>query len=235
VVSLTVTNVGTGPVDLPFKGSAVFELLVGPVSGSVPQYAAAMDVVPAAEGKDKLAARETLDVKMYFLIPKGARILALSIERSRSIRMEAEFAGMKSAEVDGFIQAQVNKETTLAMCRSAIYPLVKAMIDMNGFDIDFKGCRGLDPLHIAVLHENLGCVEGLLRDGADPAERAWFLGYEVTPLHLAVFVQNVGAARLLIEAGQDPLMVVGKTASPLEMAIRDGQKDMVELFRMSLR
>ena len=44
-------------------------------------------------------------------------------------------------------------------------------IDVEGGPLDARNAKGLTPLHVACLHMRVGCVEFLLRRGADPRKR----------------------------------------------------------------
>jgi len=75
----------------------------------------------------------------------------------------------------------------------------------------------IEPLHLAIQNADLGTVESLLRNGADPNIKN-YLGD--TPLHLACWYDHLEIVKILLENGADPNIKNYKRETPLWIARR---------------
>lgn len=88
---------------------------------------------------------------------------------------------------------------------------------------------GQDPIHSAILRQDVARVEALLRSGVDVNTTD---GYGRTPLYLAGLVGSRPIAKLLLEHGADPLKGAKwkGQAIPIDVAAENGYTDVVELL-----
>lgn len=83
-------------------------------------------------------------------------------------------------------------------------------------------------IHIAAYYGYVEEMALLLKHGADVNRK---ITDSYTPLHYACFFANHGAARLLVAAGADPLFPDHEGSTPISLAVRKDDKELVEILR----
>jgi ankyrin repeat protein len=93
--------------------------------------------------------------------------------------------------------------------------------------IEHKIKNGFYPIHVAVINEQLMCLDILLSNG-DDIDRPG--AGDCTPLHFAVLGGNQEIVNYLLSKGANPDLKDSRGQSPLHFAIIKGRKEIAELL-----
>ena len=103
----------------------------------------------------------------------------------------------------------------------------------NGAKINAASDEHWTPLHTAVRHNASKAAGLLISEGADIEARGGDEG--LTPLHRAAFYGSVETADLLIARGANPNAKTYADETPLDIAKREGKRDIVALLERAAR
>ena len=102
--------------------------------------------------------------------------------------------------------------------------LMKTILEVNP-DRDVRDAFGGTALHIAIFQNNPTVITFLIENGFDINAKATSNGF--TPLHYCVWVNNPHAARILLAYNADGNVRCNEGQTPLEMATRNANRDMI--------
>lgn len=85
------------------------------------------------------------------------------------------------------------------------------------------------PLHEAVLHENVETVKALIQQGADVNAKS-NKGDRATPLYFAVLMNNINMVKILLDAGADPNIENIQGSTPFFEASSGGNRKIIKLL-----
>ena len=102
----------------------------------------------------------------------------------------------------------------------------------QGANVNIKDVKGKTPLRLAVRNNEDNIVEMLLQNGVNVNERS--TKDLSTPLHRAAFWGNVTAVRSLLEHGASPDVKNCSNRTPLEVATRRGDVEIVKVLEFEI-
>ena len=143
---------------------------------------------------------------------------------SRSGQTQVANALKKAGAKSGYV---LRKELMLAAAHSGDNEILKKVIARQT-DVNSRLENEDSALILAIRKGHRDTVDLLLKHGADVTvpERE----HRRTPLILAYQEGDTGIVRLLLQKGADPRVATKDVGSPLNMAARDGRKEMMDLF-----
>jgi ankyrin repeat protein len=175
------------------------------------------------------------------LIAKGADIHATNSNGQTPLYLAAKHRHKEIVEILIAAGAKVNTK-----CKSGRTPIfwpcvngyteVAEILIANGADITVREKSGSTLLIGAVEQNKFDIVKLLIANGVDVNAKDNRCDYERwTPLHWAVWSDKKGAieiVKLLLEAGADPHAKNNDDDTPLDIAIKKGDKEMVRLLSL---
>lgn len=128
----------------------------------------------------------------------------------------------------------LNQEAIHDAARSGNVERVKDILDRNPGRLEQRSRMELTPLHDAAWHGETAVLQELVRRGAD-ANAKWDLAStgdgDWNALHITAIQGHMKAAEVLIAGGTDINWKTMKGETPLDVANRNGNRELAALLR----
>ena len=176
------------------------------------------------------------------LISKGANVnvkspdgvTPLHLAAGKNAAMSAEVLLNNGADVDA--DARINGIggiTPLQVAAATDGDKVAALLIKNGANVNAIAVGDGGPLHAAARHNSRKVAGLLISEGADIDAQGGDEG--MTPLHRAALYGHADVADLLIVRGANPDAKTYADETPLDIAKREGKRDVVALLERAAR